>query len=74
MRISLSSDPDTCFDESEKCEVFAKERKCINHERHDYANFCKKSCGLCGKSTTILLALAESSMHASVPCSTLDIT
>ena len=53
----LSSDPGTCYDESEKCEEFAKERKCVNHDQHEYANFCKKSCGLCGKSLQFLHAL-----------------
>jgi hypothetical protein len=58
----LSSDPGTCYDESEKCEEFAKERKCVNHDHHEYANFCKKSCGLCGKWSSI-----SPFLHASFP-------
>lgn len=37
-----------CFDESEKCRDFAQQGKCTNSALHEYANFCRRSCGLCG--------------------------
>ena len=47
--LPLIPEPGVCFDESEKCQEFSKEGKCTNTALHKYANFCKKSCGLCGK-------------------------
>ena len=45
----LLTDSSLCYDESEKCKQFAKEGKCTSAALHKYANYCKKSCGLCGK-------------------------
>ncbi len=46
-----------CFDESEKCSDFVREGKCTNAAKHQYANFCKRSCGLCGKSAMCVFTL-----------------
>ena len=45
----LISEPGVCFDESEKCREFAQQGKCTNSALHEYANFCRRSCGLCGR-------------------------
>ena len=51
----IFSDPGICYDESEYCPEFAREGKCINSALHKYANFCKKSCGLCGKKNIYII-------------------
>lgn len=43
------SEPGICYDESDLCVEHAKEGKCTNSALHEYANFCKRSCGLCSK-------------------------
>ena len=42
------SDPGVCYDESETCAQFAQEGKCTNSAKHEFANYCKKSCDQCG--------------------------
>ncbi|CAH1777688.1 unnamed protein product [Owenia fusiformis] len=42
------SDSGLCYDESSKCSEYAKQGKCISRPPYEYANYCKKSCGLCG--------------------------
>ena len=37
------------YDESEVCVEHAQQGKCTNSALHQYANFCKCSCGLCSK-------------------------
>jgi hypothetical protein len=39
-----------CYDEAETCALFARQGKCVNSGMHRYANYCRKSCGLCGES------------------------
>ncbi|ELT95385.1 hypothetical protein CAPTEDRAFT_190800 [Capitella teleta] len=41
------SEAGLCVDESPRCRVYAAEGKCSNGNLHQYANFCKRSCGLC---------------------------
>ncbi|ELU08949.1 hypothetical protein CAPTEDRAFT_207027 [Capitella teleta] len=46
----LRSEPGVCYDASRKCRQLMAEGKCTNSGLHQYANFCKKSCGLCPRS------------------------
>ena len=46
------SEPGICFDESDKCQQFLLDGKCTNSAFHEYANFCRRSCGMCGKKFT----------------------
>ncbi len=49
MTSSSLSEPGLCYDESVNCAEFARQGKCTNREVHQYANYCKHSCALCGK-------------------------
>ena len=42
-------EPGTCYDDSDACEKIAQEGKCTNSALHQYANYCKRSCGICSK-------------------------
>ena len=53
----LDPEPGVCFDESPDCEKFAKEGKCTSSGLHHYGNYCKRSCGLCGKYATRVLQM-----------------
>ena len=39
----------TCYDESDNCHKIAKDGGCASSDMHKLGNYCKKSCGLCGK-------------------------
>ena len=45
----LFSEPGTCYDESEDCADYARDGKCTSDGLHQYGNYCKRSCGLCGE-------------------------
>jgi len=45
------TEPGVCYDESGLCRQYAKEGRCTSAAVHQYANYCKHSCGLCGELT-----------------------
>ncbi len=52
--LNYLSEPGLCYDESVECAEFARQGKCTNREVHQYANYCKHSCALCGKCSIML--------------------
>ena len=40
-------EPGICYDDSIHCREYAADGKCAIDVLHRYANFCKRSCGLC---------------------------
>ncbi|KAK2175588.1 hypothetical protein NP493_724g01016 [Ridgeia piscesae] len=41
------TEPGICYDDSIHCQELAADGKCAIHALYRYANFCKRSCGLC---------------------------
>ncbi len=52
--LNYLSEPGLCYDESAECAEFARQGKCTNREVHQYANYCKHSCALCGESSSYI--------------------
>ena len=46
------TEPGVCYDESGLCRQYAQEGRCTSAAVHQYANYCKHSCGLCGTRLT----------------------
>ena len=46
---SFIVEPGICYDESDACAEHAQRGKCTNSALHEYANYCKLSCGLCSE-------------------------
>ena len=42
------TEPGVCYDESGLCRQYAQEGRCTSAAVHQYANYCKHSCRLCG--------------------------
>ncbi|ELT93350.1 hypothetical protein CAPTEDRAFT_212893 [Capitella teleta] len=42
-----TSESGLCYDVADKCALYARQGKCVNSDLHRYANYCRKSCGLC---------------------------
>lgn len=58
-----------CYDETDSCKGFAEEGKCTQNALHQYANFCKRSCGLCSKSSFFInMAISNVSVWIHVLC------
>ena len=47
------AEPGICYDDSTRCAEHAKECRGVNNALFQYANFCKRSCGLCREWTPI---------------------
>ena len=48
--VAVSTEPGLCYDDSHHCQEYARDGRCTNSALYRYANYCKRSCGLCSES------------------------
>ena len=51
----MTTEKGTCYDETDKCGQFAADGRCYSRDEPDrqYANYCLRSCGMCGTLTLV---------------------
>jgi len=47
-----------CYDETRRCRDVTRHERCTKNSMYQYANACKRSCGLCGMITLTLYTVA----------------